>query len=216
MRTAVMCLVLAAAASAGCLRTTEFKCVQDTDCGATGVCEAVGYCSFPSSACATTGRSYGDSAGQGLSNSCVPGNNNPGGDAGTDGSMSAGCPSPYAAVAGSAHLYKRLPNTTWYDARSDCKLTSASAYLAVPDDATELMNLATAAEGPPFWVGIDDQAVKGSFVTQKNAPATFLPWEPGEPDQSNPPMECVSAVSATQIATDKCYTMMTAVCECEP
>lgn len=222
MRTPAICLVLAAAASAGCLRTTEFRCLQDTDCGATGICEAVGYCSFPSSACATTGRSYGDSAGQGLSNSCVPGNGNPGVDAGTDapgmidGGGNVGCPAPYAAVAGSAHRYKALTNISWDTAKTDCKLTSTSAYLAVPDDATELANLATAAAGLPFWVGIDDQAVKGTFVTQKNVTATFLPWAPNEPDQGNPPKECVNAISATQIATDKCGTPHIAVCECEP
>jgi hypothetical protein len=222
MRTSVICLVLAAAASAGCLRTTEFRCLQDTDCGATGVCEAVHYCSFPSTACGTAGRSYADSAGQGLPNTCVSGNGNPGGDAGIDapgtidGGGNVGCPSPYAAVAGSAHLYKRLPNVSWDTAKTDCKLTSASAYLAVPDDATELANLATVAAGLPFWVGIDDVAIKGTFVTQKGVTATFLPWEPGEPDQGNPPKECVSAISATQLATDKCGTPLTAVCECEP
>jgi len=222
MRTSVICLALAAAASAGCLRTTEFRCINNTDCGATGRCEAVGYCSFPSTACTDSGRSYGDSAGQGLSNACVPGTGNPGGDAGVDapapldGGMNAGCPSPYAAVAGSAHLYKRLPNTSWDTAKNDCKLTSASAYLAVPDDVTELANLATVAAGLTFWVGIDDVAVKGTFVTQKGATATFLPWGPGEPDQTNPPKECVNAISTTQIATEKCGTARPAVCECEP
>jgi lectin-like protein len=214
MRTTAICLVLAAAASAGCLRTTEFHCLQDIDCGATGLCESVGYCSFPSAACADTGRSFGDSAGQGLSSSCVPGNLHPGLDAGTDGAVNAGCPAPYAAVAGSAHLYKRLTNLSWDTARTDCKLTSASAYLAIPDDATELTNLVTAAQGLPFWIGIDDQANQGVFVTQKSVTATFLPWMGGQP---GPPAEsCVVTVSATEITTDKCGTRHTAVCECEP
>jgi hypothetical protein len=222
MRTPAICLVLAVAAGAGCLRTTEFRCLQDLDCGATGVCEAVHYCSFPSTACTDSGRSYGDSAGQGLSNACVPGTGNPRGDAGVDapgpldGGMNAGCPSPYAAVAGSAHLYKRLPNTSWDTAKTDCKLTSASAYLAVPDDVTELANLATVAAGLPFWVGLDDQAHSGTFTTQKNVAATFLPWKAGEPDRGPPPKDCVNAISTTEIATDRCGTSHPAVCECEP
>ena len=222
MRTTAMCLVFATAASAGCLRNTEFKCVADTQCGPMEVCEAVGYCSVLNSHCPDTGRSFSDSAGQGLSNACVPGNSNPGLDAGTgadaaiDGPPPAGCPSPYAQVNGSTHLYKRLLNTSWDIAAADCKLTSASAYLAVPDNATELTDLAAAAAGLPFWVGIDDLAIKGTFVTQKNAPATFLPWAAGEPNQTNPPKECVNAISATQIATEKCSTTHTAVCECEP
>jgi Lectin C-type domain len=218
MRTAAMCLWIAAAASAGCLRSTQFACTQDTECGATGRCEAVGYCSVPNADCAGTQRSYGDSAGAGLSNTCVPGGN-PGLDGGLDAPIDVpvtGCPSPYVAVAGSAHRYKALTSVAWDTAKTDCKLTSTSAYLAVPDDATELMNLATAAMGLPFWIGIDDQAIKGTFVTQKGATATFLPWATNEPDQGNPPKECVNAVSATQIATEKCGTAHTAVCECEP
>lgn len=219
MRTAVIYLVLAAAtaASAGCLHNTEFKCRFDADCGATGACESVGYCSVPNSDCAGTGRSFGESAGQGLSNTCVPGSN-PGLDAGidapTDGPPNAGCPSGYAAVAGSAHRYKALTNVSWDEAKNACKLTSASAYLAVPDDLTELMNLATAATAAPFWIGIDDQRDQGMFVTQKNVPATFLPWKPGQP--GGQPEGCVDAVSTTEIAADKCNMKHAAVCECEP
>jgi len=223
MRITVMCLALGAVASAGCLRSTQFKCAQDADCGATGVCEAVGFCSFPSNSCPGSGRSFSDSAGQGLSNTCVPGNNPPGVDAGVtiDAPVSIdgppqGCPSPYAAVAGSAHLYKVLANV-WDTAASACKLTSASAYLAVPDDATELMNLATVATGTPFWIGIDDQDHNDIFTTQKGgATATFLPWVTTPPDRGPPPKDCVTGISTTQITTDKCGTGHVAVCECEP
>lgn len=218
MRTAAIYLVLAAAAaSAGCLHNTEFKCRFDADCGTTGNCESVGYCSFPNSNCAGTGRSFGDSAGQGLSNTCVLGSN-PGRDAGVDtpdpiDGPAAGCPAGYAAVAGSAHRYKALTNVSWVTAKDDCKLTSASAYLAIPDDATELMNLVTVAN-VPFWIGIDDQVTPGTWVTQKGVTATFLPWANNQP---GPPTEnCVEAVSSTQIATDKCTTRHAAVCECEP
>jgi len=216
-----MCLWIAAAASAGCLRSTQFACTQDTECGATGRCEtAVGYCSVPNAACADTQRSYGDSAGAGLANRCVPGGA-PGLDAGMDGPVPidapvTGCPSPYAAVAGSAHRYKVLTNISWDTAKTECDRTSTAAYVAVPDDATELTNLATVANALPFWIGVDDKMTTGAFVTQKNLPATFLPWATGEPDQSNPPQECVNAVSATEIATEKCGTSHTAVCECEP
>ena len=223
MRTTAMCLVLGAVASAGCLRSTQFKCAQSTDCGASGTCEANGFCSFPSASCPDSGRMFGDSAGQGLANTCVPGTNPPPGvDAGVDAPAQidappAGCPSGYAAVNGSAHLYKVLSGRSWDTAANDCKLTSASAYLAVPDDATELMNLATAAAATPFWVGIDDQDRNNVFTTQKNgAVATFLPWAPNEPNRGPPPQDCVVASSASQIAMDKCGNGHIAVCECEP
>jgi hypothetical protein len=219
MRELVMLFVFLAVLTAGCLRTTEFRCASSAECGAGGVCEPIGFCSVPNPECAGTGRSYSDSAGQGLSNTCVPaGAPGPGNDAGIDASSDAmpvgKCPSGYAAVAGSAHLYKALSGVSWDEARMMCDLTSKSAYLAVPDDATELANLATVAT-PPFWVGIDDKATSGMFVTQKAAPASFLPWGPGQPNLG-PQNDCVVAISATQIATEKCSVKHAAVCECEP
>jgi Lectin C-type domain len=218
MRHFAMYLVFAATASVGCLRSTEFRCFQNSDCGAIGVCEPVGYCSVPNTDCAGTGRSFSDSAGQGLSSTCVPAGG-PGRDAGVDapidGPVNTRCPAPYAAVAGSAHLYKRLPNTMWNAARDECKRGNTSAYLAVPDDATELMNLATVAMATPFWIGLDDQQQNGTFMTQKGVAATFLPWANNQPD-ANGGKDCVQAISDTQIATEKCNMMRTAVCECEP
>ena len=70
----------------------------------------------------------------------------------------------------------------------------------------------------PFWVGLDDEAQKGSFVTQKGVAPSFLPWASGEPNNGTPgsPRHCVNAVSTTQIATDRCGNSRVAVCECEP
>lgn len=216
MRAIVTLFVFVSVLTAGCLRSTTFRCAANSDCGAGGVCEPVGFCSVPNAECPGTGRSYGDSAGQGLSNTCVPGVG-PGADAGVDASSDAmpanKCPG-YAAIAGSAHLYKALSNVTWDEARMMCNQTSSAAYLAVPDDAPELTNLATVAT-PPFWVGIDDKAASGMFVTQKGAPASFLPWGPGQPNLG-PQNDCVVAISATQIATEKCGNKHAAVCECEP
>jgi hypothetical protein len=95
-----------------------------------------------------------------------------------------------------------------------CDLTSKSAYLAVPDDASEISNLATVAS-PPSWIGIDDKATSGTFVTQEGAPAWFLPWGSGQPNLG-PQNDCAAAISATQIATEKCSVKHAAVCECEP
>lgn len=219
MRALVIGFVFLAVLTAGCLRTTEFRCASSAECGAAGACEPVGFCSVPNPECMGTGRSYSDSAGAGLSNTCVPaGAPGPGNDAGVDAAEDAmpvnKCPSGYAAVAGSVHLYKALAGVTWDEAKMQCELTSRAAYLAVPDDAGELANLATVAT-PPFWVGLDDKAASGMFVTQKGAPASFLPWAPGQPNLG-PQNDCVAAISATQIATEKCSVKHAAVCECEP
>jgi hypothetical protein len=53
--------VIAAIASAGCLRQTEFHCSATAQCSR-GMCESTGYCSFDDSSC-TSGRRYGDLGG---------------------------------------------------------------------------------------------------------------------------------------------------------
>jgi hypothetical protein len=215
----VTLFVFFAVLTAGCLRTTAFTCVQDADCGASGTCESVGFCSVPDPDCVGSGRSFSDSAGRGLSGTCVTtGAPGPGADAGvdarTDAPASVGCPSGYDPINGSPHRYKLLAGASWDEAKLMCDRTSTAAYLAVPDDAAELMNLATLAT-PPFWVGIDDKATDRVYVTQKGVQATFLPWADGQPG-TGPQEDCVHAVSATQIATDRCGTRRAAVCECEP
>ena len=196
MRGLAICIALASATS-GCLHDPGFKCLQSADCGEGGTCEPIGYCSVANAQCAGTGRSFSDSAGQGLANTCVP---------------AMQCPEDYVAIAGSLHRYKRLMAVSWDQARAQCAQAGAAAYLLVPDNATELRDLAAIAS-PPFWLGLDDRAADGRFVTSKNAPAMFLPWANGEP---RPGEHCVEASSTTQIATDLCSVKHAAVCECEP
>ena len=214
---AAMCTLIAAAAATGCLRSTEFKCAQDADCGASGACEADGFCSVPNAGCSGTMRAYGDSAG-GLSGSCVPAGqpglgSDAGVDAGIDGMPPAGCPSGYVQVGGSAHRYKLLSDVSWNEAVTSCHLTSAAAYLAIPDDLSELMNLATVAT-PPFWVGISRSGP--GWMTVQGGTAMYTPWGAGQPDNSPPAKDCVEAISNTQIGTDRCGNHHAAVCECEP
>ena len=85
-------LVVCLAIGAGCLRQTSFHCTSDLDCinaGATGLCQSVGYCSFPDSTCGG-GQRYGELSGP-FANQCL------GGDVGPDGGVdaeacSASCP----------------------------------------------------------------------------------------------------------------------------
>ena len=228
LRTLILAsLVLASLlASVGCLRQTTFHCNNNTDCGATGVCEAQGLCSFPDSTCTGSQQRFGDSAGS-LANQCVDGGN-PMVDAGDiidapplidgpDIDAAGGCPSGYNALTGANHLYKLVPTATWNAQDAGCKATSpSSAYLAIPDDAAELAAFATLAVTGKFWVGITDSATEGTFLTVKGAPQVFLPWAPGEPDDGMGGQDCVSGISATQIETDKCSTQFPAICECEP
>ena len=222
--------VLSLAATA-CLRTTEFKCQTSGECGAGGVCEATGYCSLVDATC---GQRYAPSAGP-YAGQCVGGNPGDGGvdiggggsdgsGSGTDASIDAGngnCPSGYNPITGLPHLYKLLGANDWTTERTACAQTSASAYLAIPDDAAELMALDTlvGAGSPLYWVGIDDLAVRGTFVTVKGGTPNAALYAPTEPNNGSvgQPKDCISAIQATALLqADRCSTNQPAVCECEP
>jgi hypothetical protein len=227
LRTLILASLIPASllASVGCLRQTTFHCDNNTDCGATGVCEAQGLCSFPDSTCTGSQQRFGDSAGS-LANQCV-GGDNPMVDASPmidappliDGDIDApgGCPNGYNALAGANHLYKLLPSATWTANEAGCRATSpTSAYLAIPDDAAELAAFATLAVAGKFAIGITDSATENVFLTVKGGVPPILPWGPGEPDDTMGGQDCVVGISATQIATEKCSSQFVAVCECEP
>lgn len=214
-------LAVAIASSAGCLRDTEFKCATSADCtGTGGTCEATGYCSFTDTACAD-GRRYGELSGP-YANQCIGGGT---GDAGVDAAGDSGlpgnCPSTYMTLPNAgAHVYKLTTDAAqWATQRNRCM--NEGAYLAIPDDAAELMAITAAAAAQRTWIGINDQTTEGTYVTVQGGTPPILPWNTatGEPD--NPGNmggeDCVSALMATPtIATDRCSISYPAVCECEP
>ena len=204
-----------------CLRKTEFKCATNDQCGPNGVCETIGYCSFPDSEC---GRRFGDSAGD-YANKCV-GGDVPGEDSGIDAptgpdAPAATCPSNFTPLTGGNpnHVYRKAQgNDKWLAQDTQCRGLSTRAYFAVPDDLTELGALATFAGAASFWVGINDRANEGVFVLSSGG--TFMntvPWATGEPDDPGNGQDCVAA-TATNIRTEDCTGNgspdLPAVCEC--
>ena len=213
-------LAMLVAASAGCLRTTEFKCQTSADCSSGGaVCETTGYCSFTDGDCAG-GRRYGDYSGA-YSGKCIGDSTLPdGGGMGdgkkVDGSMGS-CPSSYAALpnAGS-HVYRVITGSTIWTAQQAACAADSGGYLAIPDDATELTALTTATAATRTWVGINDMATEGTYVTVKNTTPPFLTWASGEPNNQGE-QDCVAAQMASPVLeTDRCSDVYPAVCECEP
>ena len=230
---ALIALVLVA--STGCLKPAAFQCARDSDCtrgGEQGACEEVGRCSFADTTC-TSGWRFGDLSGA-YANQCVGDEGVDGGvhdaavdgRAGTDAPMTdapmtdapAGCPAGYAALPGvtSTHRYRLLTAAAgWTNQRATCGGEPANAYLAIPDDATELQALVTLAAAN-LWVGISDADDEGMYVTVHDAPAPFLPWSVGEPDNGGN-QDCVGALAASaQLETTMCGSQAIAICECEP
>ncbi|HVK82450.1 MAG TPA: C-type lectin domain-containing protein [Kofleriaceae bacterium] len=222
--------------SVACLRTTEFHCTTSADCGPGGTCQtAVGFCSVSDGDCPGAQR-YGDSAGT-YAGQCVGGTppmDAPSGDAtladappsdAPSDSVSVGCPAGYNEITGgqTGHRYRLVTSTAnWSNQRDFCTSTSASAYLAIPDDAGELAAMVDLATSTQFWVGISDQAVEGTWRNTKDVVQTFLPWAPNRPNMSsNNSDDCVVGVdngaSAATITDERCgSTQLPAICECEP
>jgi hypothetical protein len=208
----------------GCLRTTSFTCDTSGDC-AGGTCEAVGFCSFADSSCASGSR-FGQLSGS-FANQCVGGD--PTGDGGVDAALSDGgadaaidappqpCPASYAGLVGApGHVYRSLTTITSSNAqRAAC--AADGGYLAIPDDLGELTAIFTLAGSNTIWVGITDEATEGVYKDVKGAVETFLPWAAGQPDNGpGGQADCVLASPALTYADDRCSSAFRAVCECEP
>jgi hypothetical protein len=218
-------MVLVSLLSASCLRDTSFKCSTNAECGTGGTCEpSVNYCSVADTECASGAR-FGSSAGS-YANRCV--GDNGGADGGTDSTTSdapadapvVGCPGDYVTISGGQgnHRY-RLVNMSenWQMQRAFCTSTTSSAYLAIPDDIGELTAIATLSAASQSWVGVSDTATENTFVTVKNLPQTFLPWDTGQPDDAGPGEDCVVIqTSSSKLRDERCGNKLRAVCECEP
>jgi hypothetical protein len=209
-------LVLALVAP-GCLKDMTYLCTSADQCtrdGAQGRCESNGYCSFPDRSC-ESGQRFGDFAGS-HANQCVGGGGGvvdarPGDDGG------GSCPSGYTALAGApGHRYQKLITAApWMNHKAACESEGANVYLAIPDDMVELSALVSLA-GEDVWVGIDDIAVEGTFVTVRNTTPSFLPWAPGEPSNAGN-RDCAEILAASsQLAMLSCSQSRIAICECEP
>lgn len=64
-------LIIAVTWTIGCGPLDAFHCRSDAQCGAAGVCEPSGYCSFGDPVCSSS-RRYGELSGEGLAGECVP------------------------------------------------------------------------------------------------------------------------------------------------
>ncbi len=69
-RTLLWGALLGLALGGACGAPEAFLCASDSQCSTGGVCDEPGFCSFPDETC-TSGRRFGEHAGQGLANTCV-------------------------------------------------------------------------------------------------------------------------------------------------
>jgi len=219
-------LFIAIASSAGCLRSTNFQCANDGECGAGGQCESDRFCSFADSSC-SGGRRYGDNSGPN-SGECTSGGT--GGEAGMEPTVNgeagmepiaAQCPGNYNTLPNSGtrmHRYRLLnQNRAWATHRDDCQAAGVTAgkmiFLAFPDGpqaAMELAALQTLA-GDGAWVGVED--ITGA---RKNSLGQALSTETNALiNESGSPGDCF-VINGTSLDDESCTNTHVAVCECVP
>jgi hypothetical protein len=222
-------LFIAIASSAGCLRSTNFQCASDTECGAGGQCESDKFCSFADSAC-SGGRRYGDNSGPN-SGECVGG----GGPDMTGGEMQGqemmggepppmGCGANFVTLANSGprgHKYLVINTTgTWVTQRDGC--AAMNSWLAFPDGATiadarlELAAVNTAVGGDGAgWMGINDIVVELQYKNSLNAAVSTITAMLINTGGGAGGKDCLAS-NATAMPDEDCGTARKAVCECIP
>jgi Lectin C-type domain len=128
-----------------------------------------------------------------------------GDDAGQDAKAACLANTAYTTKAGLANRYREgVPQVTWGVARSMCQADGADLW--VPQSVVEL----SAWSGD--WVGLTDDIVEDVWVTVEGVPATFLPWEPTQPD-GGPAENCARSTGAL-LEDRECTDARDFVCEC--
>jgi hypothetical protein len=207
--------IVLVASLVSCVKTTAFQCEGDRSlCSGTGArCEADGFCSIPAASCAS-GFQYSDTAGD-LAGTCVGGDPTPDGPT-SDGPISDGpadCGADFAPLTGgnAGHTYKVLASADGIAQQAAC--VTSGAYLAIPDDATELGAVVGLAGDVDIWIGVNDRTTEGEYrEVLANTIYTALPIEDGTGNQTN--QDCVGSKDGTTLETDNCDGSRVAVCEC--
>ena len=127
-------------------------------------------------------------------------------DSGIDAARACLTNDAYKPAAGLTNRYREgVPTVSWAAARADCMADGADLW--VVDSALE----ANAWTGD--WMGITDAATEGTWLTVDGTPATYLPWEAGQPDGGS--TEDCGRTSGAGFEDRDCMDLRDYVCECK-
>lgn len=128
------------------------------------------------------------------------------------------CPGDYTAG------YRVITTSqSWRAAEADCADDTAGlSHLAVIDDVAELATInaaLTAAGAPDVWVGVmRDAPQPWVWRVVTGGTASYLPWEPGQPDNQSGDQQVVSLIRASGLIRDVSTgssVYRAALCECD-
>lgn len=124
----------------------------------------------------------------------------------------ATCPADYIPVAGAGELrYGPLVQVaeSWIAAQMYC--INEGTRLAIPTSRYESLALADLASGSTVWIGVSTVDSADVWTTVSGTPATYLPWDVGEPDGDG---ECVVMETDGEFLDRSCAEGLYFVCEC--
>jgi hypothetical protein len=117
----------------------------------------------------------------------------------------------YTVRGTQANRYRELVDQAWQEAVDAC--LADDAHLAVPDNAAEAAAIALPVTA--VWIGVDDRAEEGAWMTALGSPATYLPWGMLQPSGGTSE-NCVELPSDLTFNDLSCVDhRRSAICECE-
>ena len=125
------------------------------------------------------------------------------------------CPTGYAPIAGGevGSQYRFVTSgVAWLDAEQDCE-HDGPAHLAVLDNDGE-KDAMRGAIGGDTWLGVTDIVSEGTFFKVTTGVATYLPWDPGEPNNAGGNEDCVE-LKGSGLNDEGCDRSHGYACECD-
>jgi hypothetical protein len=125
------------------------------------------------------------------------------------------CPAGYAPIPGGepGSQYRFVTSTTdWLSAEMDCE-HDGRAHLAVLDNDGERDAVRGQIGGDP-WVGVTDRVSEGTYFKVTTGVATYLPWDPGEPNNYGGNEDCLE-LKGGGFNDETCDEANTYICECD-
>jgi hypothetical protein len=108
------------------------------------------------------------------------------------------CPCPAVVIDGSEFALCNLP-VTWEEAAASC--AARGLALARVDSATQsraLYEEAMKANKVPWWIGMNDRAVEGTWLWHDGSAVGETFWKKGEPDNSTCNQDCAVLKSGSK------------------
>lgn len=132
------------------------------------------------------------------------------------------CPSGYAPLPGApaTSQYRLFGNTatgtSYSAAKGRCQ--SDGTHLVIVETAAEATAIGTVIQldptSPYYWDGITDQTTENTWVTILGGAATYLPWDPGQPNGGRA-ANCALFDAQGHLYDFDCEGVEAFVCECE-